>query len=82
MYALLGHNGAGKTTTVEILEGHRQRSGGDVEVLGVDPAHGPRVLRDRTGIVLQASGIEPEFTIREAVEIYGSVYRIGVRPAK
>jgi ABC-2 type transport system ATP-binding protein len=80
VYALLGHNGAGKTTTVEILEGHRTRTSGHVEVLGVDPGTRPRELRDRTGIVLQGSGIEPEFTIREAVEIYGSVYR-NPRPA-
>jgi ABC-2 type transport system ATP-binding protein len=75
IYALLGHNGAGKTTTVEILEGHRRRTSGVVEVLGIDPATRARDLRDRTGIVLQTSGIEPEFTVREALDIYGGVYR-------
>jgi ABC-2 type transport system ATP-binding protein len=75
VYALLGHNGAGKTTTVEILEGHRQRTSGEVSVLGADPAHGGREFRDRIGIVLQASGIEPELTVREAVLLYGSCYR-------
>lgn len=75
VYALLGHNGAGKSTTVEILEGHRERTAGDVSVLGLDPARAGRELRDRIGIVLQSSGIEPELTVREAVELYGSVYR-------
>jgi ABC-2 type transport system ATP-binding protein len=75
VYALLGHNGAGKSTTVEILEGHRTRTAGEVSVLGLDPATGGRELRDRIGIVLQSSGIEPELSVREAIELYGSVYR-------
>lgn len=75
VYALLGHNGAGKSTTVEILEGHRERTSGQVSVLGLDPATAGRELRDRIGIVLQTSGIEPELTVREAIELYGSAYR-------
>ena len=75
VYALLGHNGAGKSTTVEILEGHRERSGGDARVLGHDPARGGRELRDRIGIVLQTSGTEPMLTVREALDVYGSAYR-------
>jgi len=38
--AVVGPNGAGKTTTVEILEGYRSRTAGDVCVLGFDPADG------------------------------------------
>ena len=75
VYALLGANGAGKTTTVEILEGHRERTSGDVSVLGMDPATAGRELRDRIGIVLQTSGIEPELTVTEAIDLYGSCYR-------
>ena len=75
VYGLLGHNGAGKSTTVEILEGHRSRTAGEVSVLGMDPARGGRELRDRIGIVLQTSGVEPELTVREAIGLYGSVYR-------
>nr|MBA3605178.1 ABC transporter ATP-binding protein [Acidimicrobiia bacterium] len=74
VYALLGHNGAGKSTTVEILEGHRSRTAGEVTVLGVDPAAGGRELRDRIGIVLQSSGIEGSLSVREAVTVYGSCY--------
>ena len=75
LFALLGPNGAGKTTTVEILEGHRERTSGDVSVLGMDPATAGRELRDRIGIVLQTSGIEPELTVTEAIDLYGSCYR-------
>ena len=75
VYALLGHNGAGKSTTVEILEGHRDRTGGEVSVLGTDPRDGGRELRDRVGIVLQSSGIENELYVGEALELYGSCYR-------
>jgi ABC-2 type transport system ATP-binding protein len=75
VYALLGHNGAGKSTIVEILEGHRTRDSGEVNVLGVDPSNGGRRFRDRIGIVLQSSGVETELTVREAIELYGSSYR-------
>ena len=63
VFALLGPNGAGKSTTLEILEGHRSRDGGSVDVLGRDPGDGDRELRDRIGIVLQEVGIERELTL-------------------
>lgn len=66
--AILGPNGAGKTTVVEILEGFRSRDGGDVEVLGMDPANSGRAIRDRIGIVLQESGIEEELSVTEAID--------------
>jgi ABC-2 type transport system ATP-binding protein len=75
VYALLGENGAGKSTTVEILEGHRTATSGTVDVLGVDPARAGRDFRDRIGIVLQSSGVEAEFTVREVIELYGGCYR-------
>ena len=75
VYALLGENGAGKSTAVEILEGYRTPTSGSVEVLGVDPATAGRDFRDRIGIVLQSSGVEAEFTVREVVELYGGCYR-------
>ena len=61
VFALLGPNGAGKTTTIEILEGFRDRSGGQVETLGVDPAdrRTQRWLRTRIGVVLQELAVEP-----------------------
>ncbi len=74
VYALLGHNGAGKSTTVEILEGHRRRTSGDVSVLGTDPERADASFRDRIGIVLQSSGVELELTVREVLDVYGSTY--------
>jgi ABC-2 type transport system ATP-binding protein len=74
VFGLLGPNGAGKTTTVEILEGYRARSAGDVSVLGHDPASRERDLRERVGIVLQSSGFYPRATVREAVEHFAAAY--------
>lgn len=74
VFALLGPNGAGKTTTVEILEGHRTPSAGEVEVLGMDPQSDDRVYRERIGIVLQETAVEPELTVSEALDIYGGMY--------
>ena len=73
-FALLGPNGAGKTTTVEILEGYRERSGGEVEVLGFDPQHGERDFRERIGIVLQSAGVDRELTVEEIVALFGGYY--------
>jgi ABC-2 type transport system ATP-binding protein len=74
IFALLGPNGAGKTTTLEILEGFRGRSGGEVKVLGVDPEHADRRWRERIGIVLQESFPEPELTVRECLSLYAGYY--------
>jgi ABC-type multidrug transport system ATPase subunit len=74
VFALLGPNGAGKTTAVEIMEGHRDRTSGDVRVLGLDPAEGARALRERIGIVLQSTGVEPYLTVEEAIEMYRGYY--------
>jgi ABC-2 type transport system ATP-binding protein len=79
VFCLLGPNGAGKTTTVEILEGYRTRSAGDVRVLGLDPAAGSRELRERVGIVLQECGVQQHLTVRELVEMYGR-YHVRSRP--
>lgn len=73
-FALLGPNGAGKTTTIEILEGYRKRDRGEVEVLGHDPADNTNKLRERIGIVLQSTALEPELSVRETVENFRSFY--------
>ena len=72
--AIVGPNGAGKTTTVEILEGHRRRSSGRVEVLGFDPETGGRAFRERIGIVLQEAGMDERFSVRELVSLYAGFY--------
>ena len=71
---LLGPNGAGKTTTVEILEGYRQRSQGEVRVLGHDPERRELALRRRVGIVLQSSGMYRHITVREALDHWAHLY--------
>lgn len=74
VFALLGPNGAGKTTTVEIMEGHRSRTAGKVEILGMDPEGSGSYFRQRIGIVLQSSGFEPNLSIAESVAMYRSYY--------
>jgi ABC-2 type transport system ATP-binding protein len=74
VFALLGPNGAGKTTIVEICEGYRDRTAGDVRVLGHDPAKGERSLKERIGIVLQSTGVEPFLTVAETIELYRGYY--------
>jgi ABC-2 type transport system ATP-binding protein len=75
VFGLLGPNGAGKTTTVEILEGYRRRNGGEVEVLGFDPADGDRGFRERIGVVLQHSQMWPNLTVAETHRIFAGYYR-------
>jgi ABC-2 type transport system ATP-binding protein len=74
VFGLLGPNGAGKTTIVEILEGYRARSGGEVAVLGHDPQRRARALRLRIGIVLQSGGIYSFLTPREALRHWAGFY--------
>ena len=74
VFGLLGPNGAGKTTTVEILEGYRERSEGEVSVLGHDPARRELALRRRVGIVLQSSGMYRHITVREALDHWAHLY--------
>jgi phage shock protein PspC (stress-responsive transcriptional regulator) len=75
IFAFLGPNGAGKTTTVEILEGFQQRTGGQVSVLGHDPATAGGAWRDRVGVVLQESEPEPGLSVRECLAMYAGLYR-------
>jgi ABC-2 type transport system ATP-binding protein len=74
VFAFLGPNGAGKTTTVEILEGYRRRTSGEVSVLGTDPAKAGRDWRARIGVVLQESEPEAELTVEECLSLYAGYY--------
>src|ERR1700754_2852862 len=74
IFAFLGPNGAGKTSTVEILEGYRKRTGGEVSVLGEDPANAGSAWRDRIGIVLQSNSRAPYLTVRESLELYAGYF--------
>src|SRR5690606_34647076 len=72
--ALLGPNGAGKTTTIEILEGFRMRSAGEVSVLGVDPARGDETWRARIGVVLQSWRDHGRWRVRELLDYLAKFY--------
>jgi ABC-2 type transport system ATP-binding protein len=72
--ALLGPNGAGKTTTIEILEGFRRRSAGEVRVLGVDPERGDEGWRARIGVVLQSWRDHGKWRVRELLDNLGRYY--------
>ncbi|MGR2752062.1 ABC transporter ATP-binding protein [Agromyces arachidis] len=73
-FALLGPNGAGKSTTIEILEGYRLRTAGEVSVLGDDPAHGSLDWKARLGIVLQSAGEPGRYTVREQLAHFARFY--------
>jgi ABC-2 type transport system ATP-binding protein len=72
--ALLGPNGAGKTTLTEILEGYRQRDGGEAEVLGVDPGKPTGAWRAKLGIVLQNASDMADLTVQETVTQFARYY--------
>jgi ABC-2 type transport system ATP-binding protein len=74
VFGLLGPNGAGKTSTVEILEGLRPRSAGEVTVLDFDPDRQKKQLKDRIGACLQATNLPDKITVREALDFFGSLY--------
>ena len=73
-FALLGPNGAGKSTTIEILEGYRDRTGGEVSVLGTDPGRGGLDWKARLGIVLQSTGESGNVTVREQLSHFAGFY--------
>ena len=75
IFAVLGPNGAGKTTLLGILEGYLPRDSGTVEVLGSDPSSAGSSWRQRIGIVLQETSLEPLLTVRESLELYAGYYR-------
>ncbi len=74
VFALLGPNGAGKTSTVEILEGIRAKTSGEVRVLGFDPDRQKQHLKDRIGVCLQATNLPEKITVKEALDLFASFY--------
>lgn len=80
VFGLLGPNGAGKTTTVEILEGLRPRTSGDVRVLGFDPANQAMSIKDRIGVSLQATNLPEKIKVTEALELFAAFYSRSTDP--
>ena len=74
VFGFLGPNGAGKTTTIEILEGYRDRTAGEVSVLGIDPDHATREWRTRIGLVLQECELNPLLSVTETMKLYSSFF--------
>ncbi len=74
VFALLGPNGAGKTTTIEILEGFRKRTSGEVTVLGRDPHDADRDWRTQVGIMLQSTSERSFLSAREALTHASRLY--------
>ena len=74
VFALLGPNGAGKTTTIEILEGYLDKTAGEVSVLGYNPRRNERGFKQRIGIVLQSTGVEPYLNVRETIDLFRGYY--------
>ena len=74
VFGFLGPNGAGKTTTIEILEGYRPRTAGEVSVLGTDPGTPTREWRARIGLVLQECELNPLLTVAETMKLYSSFF--------
>ena len=73
-FALLGPNGAGKSTVIEILEGYRDRSSGDAQVLGVDPQRGGLEWKAQLGIVLQSTGESGNVTVLEQLTHFAGYF--------
>jgi ABC-2 type transport system ATP-binding protein len=80
VFGLLGPNGAGKTTTIEILEGLRPRTSGEVKVLGMDPAQQSRQIKDRIGVCLQTTNLPEKMTVGEAIELFAAFYSRNTDP--
>ncbi|MBI4874502.1 MAG: ABC transporter ATP-binding protein [Acidobacteria bacterium] len=75
IFGLLGPNGAGKTTTVEILEGLRPRTSGEVSVLGCDPDVQLTALKERIGVCLQSTNLPDKITVLEALTLFSAFYK-------
>ena len=75
VFGLLGPNGAGKTTTVEILEGLRPRSAGEVRVLNYDPDRQKKQLKERIGVCLQDTNLPDKLRVGEALDFFAAFYR-------
>jgi lipooligosaccharide transport system ATP-binding protein len=81
-FGLLGPNGAGKTTTIRVLCAASPRDAGAVEVLGLDPAREPRLLRARVGIVPQLDNLDPDFSVLQNLVVYARYYGIPAARAR
>lgn len=78
VFGLLGPNGAGKTTSIEIMEGLRERDGGDVKILGLDPWKNGYALHKKIGVIPQNFTFFEKTTPREAINYYAKLFNVKV----
>jgi len=74
IFGLLGENGAGKTTTLEIIEGLRKPTGGDVKILGMDIKKDLSKIKKRVGVQLQSSAYYHYLNLKEIIDLFCSFY--------
>jgi ABC-2 type transport system ATP-binding protein len=74
VFGLLGENGAGKTTTLEIIEGLRKPTEGDINVLGFDARKDISEIKQRIGVQLQSSAYYNYLKLKEILELFGEFY--------
>ena len=73
-FGFLGPNGAGKTSTMRMIGCVSPRSGGELRVLGLDPAHDGARIRGRLGVVPQEDNLDTELTVWDNMMIYGRYF--------
>jgi lipooligosaccharide transport system ATP-binding protein len=75
-FGLLGPNGAGKSTTMRMLGAVSTRTGGELDILGLDPdRYGPEI-RSQLGVVPQADNLDQELRVRDNLIVYGRYFGI------
>lgn len=78
IFGILGPNGAGKSTTLEILEGLKEPSSGEVTILGHKLPQEADSVRQKIGVHLQSSSYLHDLSLKELLNLFGSFY--GLRP--
>jgi lipooligosaccharide transport system ATP-binding protein len=74
VFGFLGPNGAGKSSTMRMIACVSPRTGGSLQVLGMDPdVDGPRI-RARIGVVPQLDNLDNELTVRQNLQVYGRYF--------
>lgn len=81
IFGLLGENGAGKTTTLEMMEGLRKPTSGDIHILGKDVRRQMNEIKERIGVQLQSSAYFDDLKLKEILDLFGSFYKMSLYPA-